>query len=153
IATKVPGVRFGEHLPRLARLADRFTVLRTLSHDDLDHGTAAYLALTGHPHTKKSANPPPAPGDLPTLGAVLHRVRPAREQPDARVHPNGPLLIPELVGPGQFAGLLGRACEPLVLGDVSGGAVAVPGLTVPPDLLGERRESRRELLASLEKGC
>src|SRR5262245_4448464 len=47
IATAVPGTRICEHLPRLARLADRYAILRTLSHDDLDHGSACYLALTG----------------------------------------------------------------------------------------------------------
>src|SRR5262245_48973370 len=52
IATRVPGTRLCEHLPRLARLADRFALVRTLSHDDLDHGSACYLALTGHFHAR-----------------------------------------------------------------------------------------------------
>src|SRR5437868_2059553 len=46
VPTAVPGVRFCEHLPRLAKLADRFAVLRGMTHDDLDHGSACYLALT-----------------------------------------------------------------------------------------------------------
>src|SRR5439155_642817 len=45
IATSVPGTRLCEHLPRLARLADRYTIVRSVSHDDGDHGSAAYLAL------------------------------------------------------------------------------------------------------------
>src|SRR5215217_2202145 len=48
IATRVTGVRVCEHLPKVARLADRYCVLRTISHDDLDHGSACYAALTGH---------------------------------------------------------------------------------------------------------
>src|SRR5262249_30752297 len=43
IATAVPGLRVCEHLPRLAKLADRYAVLRTMTHDDLDHGSACYL--------------------------------------------------------------------------------------------------------------
>ncbi|HVC92826.1 MAG TPA: DUF1501 domain-containing protein [Pirellulales bacterium] len=35
IATSVPGTFVGEHMPRLARLADRYTIVRSLSHDDL----------------------------------------------------------------------------------------------------------------------
>src|SRR5688572_13654239 len=59
ISTAVPGVQFCEHMPRIARVADRFTVIRSLSHEDLDHGTAAYLALTGVYHARRSGNPPP----------------------------------------------------------------------------------------------
>ena len=96
----VPGTRLCEHLPRLARLADRFTIVRSMSHDDLDHGSATYLALTGQFHPRKSSNPPPRPTDLPTTGAILHRVRPARGLPCSAVHVNGPLLAPEIAGAG-----------------------------------------------------
>src|SRR5690348_12714727 len=34
IATNVPGVRISEHLPRLARLADKYAIIRSMSHDD-----------------------------------------------------------------------------------------------------------------------
>ncbi|MEX0713652.1 MAG: DUF1501 domain-containing protein, partial [Pirellulales bacterium] len=54
IATPVPGTLVGEHMPRLARLADRYTIVRGLSHDDVDHGSAGYLALTGRYHPQKS---------------------------------------------------------------------------------------------------
>src|SRR3954447_13895555 len=54
IPTRVPGLRLCEHLPRLSRLAHRYTVVRSMTHDDSDHGSAAYLALTGQYHTRKS---------------------------------------------------------------------------------------------------
>src|SRR5207244_6090550 len=47
IPTTLPGYRICEHLPRLAKLANRYTVLRSMTHDDLDHGSACYLSLTG----------------------------------------------------------------------------------------------------------
>src|SRR5262245_40985231 len=50
IATSVAGVQFTEHMPKIAKLANRFTVVRSMSHEDLDHGSAVYLALTGHYH-------------------------------------------------------------------------------------------------------
>src|SRR5262249_61689780 len=117
-----------------ARAAHLFTILRSLAHDDLDHGSAAYLALTGRFHAKKSGNPPPAPNDQPTYGAVLHRMRPARNFPRSAVHLNGPAQVPEILAPGQFAGLLGRGCEPLLVGDPSGDGVAVHGLDPVPGL-------------------
>jgi len=150
IHTSVPGILVGEHLPRVARLADRFTIIRSMSHDDVDHGSATYLALTGHYHARKSSNPLPRPTDLPTTGAILHRARPARGLPFSAVHINGPLIAPELPAPGQFAGLLGRSCEPLVLGDVSREETLVPGLEPLPELPSVRVERRRSLLESID---
>ncbi len=154
IRTAVTGVQLCEHLPRLARLADRFTILRTVSHDDLDHGSACYLALTGHFHPRKSSNPPPRPTDYPALGAVVRRLRPAGGRlPHAAVHLNGPLLVPETPSPGQFGGLLGRACEPLLLGDVRERPAELRGLEPRDDLPPLRLDRRRSLLGNLEAHC
>src|SRR5262245_57824787 len=49
IESVVPGVRIGEILPRLSRLLDRVTVLRSLTHDFPIHGTA--FATTSVPST------------------------------------------------------------------------------------------------------
>ena len=57
-ATVVPGLRICEHLPRVAQAAKLFTVVRSVSHDDSDHGSATYLTLAGHYHTRRSGNPP-----------------------------------------------------------------------------------------------
>ena len=65
IASAIPGVFLGEHLPELARLADRYTIVRSVTHDDLDHGSALYLSLTGRFHPQKSANPAPEPRRFP----------------------------------------------------------------------------------------
>src|SRR5437870_757573 len=116
IATAVPGVQFCEHMPRIARVADRFTVVRSMSHEDLDHGSAAYLALTGVYHARRSSNPPPSPNDVPTYGAVLRRVRRGGEALCDAVHLNGPALVPREPGPGQNGGFLGRGYEPLLVG-------------------------------------
>jgi hypothetical protein len=48
IDTSVPGVRFSEHLPQLARLADRMTVVRSVNHHVVDeHAFATNLVHTG----------------------------------------------------------------------------------------------------------
>jgi hypothetical protein len=152
IPTAVPGTRVCQHLPLVAQLADRYTLLRCVSHDDLDHGSATYLTLTGRYHAKKSGNPPPAPTDYPTQGAVLHRVRPSRHLPHSAVHLNGPVLVPELPSPGQSGGFLGRAYDPLLLGDVTEEDVAVRGLETLPDVPVARQAQRRSLLDQLETG-
>src|SRR5437879_6410936 len=49
IATQVPGIQITEHLPRLAHLAHRFTIVRSMTHTAVNHNTATYLVTTGHP--------------------------------------------------------------------------------------------------------
>jgi len=150
IPTRLPGVRFGEHMPRVAGIANRLSIVRSLSHDDTDHGSATYLALTGHFHARKSSNPLPRPIDLPTYGSIVHRVRPSRTFPCSAVHVNGPVLVPEIVSPGQFAGLLGRGCEPVSLSDVTHGPQEVAGLEPLPDLPPVRLRERRGLLNTID---
>jgi hypothetical protein len=137
-------------LPRLAKDAHLYTILRSVSHDDLDHGSATYLALTGQPHPKKSSNPPALPTDYPTYGAVLQRLRPSHRLPFTAVHVNGPALVPEYAAPGQTAGFLGRACEPLSIGDPTDEPIALRGLDPLPDVSASRLADRHALLNALD---
>jgi len=150
IATSNGALRICEHLPQVARFADRFTVVRSLSHDDLDHGSATYLSLTGQFHPKKSSNPPPRDDDAPVLGAILQRVAPAPRFPHTAVHVNGPLLVPEEPSPGQFGGFLGRKFDALTVGDVASSPVAIHGLEPQPELPLIRQNSRTSLLDAID---
>ncbi|HVJ67686.1 MAG TPA: DUF1501 domain-containing protein [Caulifigura sp.] len=150
ISTAVPGTQFCEHLPLTARVADRFTVVRSMSHEDVDHGSATYLALTGHYHTRRSGNPPPTPFDLPTAGAVVKRMRPTQRHPYSAVHLNGPALVPILPAPGQNAGCLGARFDPLVLGDVTDPGAALDGLDSLSGLPKSRIDSRKALLSQID---
>ncbi len=150
IATAVGGVRLCEHLPRLARLTDRCTIVRSMSHDDLDHGSATYLALTGRYHPRKSSNPLPGPEDVPSLGAALKRVLDRRSAPDTAVTINGPALVPEIQGPGQDSGVLGREYDPFLVGDLTGGPATWPSFGLPEGLDLKRLRSRRHMLALVD---
>lgn len=150
IQTAVPGVHIGEYLPRLAQMADRYTIIRSVSHDDVDHGSATYLALTGRRHPKRSSNPPPRPTDYPTYGSLLQRVRPCEDFPYTAVHLNGPALVPILVAPGQFGGLLGPEYDPLVVGDVTDPNSGMPRLQPQAELPPIRLQRRRSLLQTLD---
>ena len=150
IRTSVPGTLLGEHTPRVAALADRYTILRSMSHEDLDHGTATYLALTGHYHKIRSGNPPPSPADKPTFGSLLTRVRPTSKFAHTAVHLNAPLYSPTEPAPGQFAGLLGRDYEPLQVGATGGRHAAMPGLADQPGLPPVRVAARQKLLAAID---
>lgn len=151
IPTSVPGIFLSEHFPRLARAADRYAIIRSMSHDDVDHGSATYLALTGRYHARKSSNPDPSPGDAPTFGAILRSVRPANTFPYTAVHVNGPAFVPLIAGPGQNGGLLGRDADPLLLGNICdepAGSTVIPSGAELPTV---RLSSRRTLLESLDR--
>lgn len=150
IRTSVPGTHVCEHLPRLAQLADRFALVRTMSHEDLDHGSALYLTLTGRYHARLSSNPPASPNDWPTYGSVVKRMLGVRKSLDAAVHVNGPALIPINVGAGQNAGFLGSDWNPLQIGDVTAESTVLPGLVALPEVSKSRRDQRDELLRQLE---
>ncbi|MFV0442438.1 MAG: DUF1501 domain-containing protein [Planctomycetaceae bacterium] len=151
IATRIPGARFCEHLPLTAQIADRLCVVRSMSHEDLDHGSAMYLTLTGRYHRKRSANPAPAADDLPCLGAALTRVRPTEDFVQTAVHINGPVLAPIEPAAGQYAGLLGPNYAPLSLDDVSTDRLAIPGLQPLSELSAVRLDERSQLRRQLDQ--
>ncbi|HWG45559.1 MAG TPA: DUF1501 domain-containing protein [Gemmataceae bacterium] len=152
MVTAVPGIRLCEHLPRVAQAAKLFTIVRSVSHEDSDHGSATYLSLTGNYHARRSGNPPVnLAEDLPTLGAILHRVRPERRLPFSAVHVNAPVLAPLKPAPGQFAGRLGAGCEPCVVGDPTDRENTVLAMEPRAELPPVRQEGRRSLLHAIDR--
>lgn len=149
-STSVPGTLLCDRLPRLAKLAHRYSIVRTMSHEDLDHGSAFYLAMTGRYHQRLSSNPPVGPDDHPFFGSVLKRVQPTERFVHTAVLVNGPAQVPFEIGPGQFGGFMGKECDPMIVGDVTTGRPPVPGLTPLDSLESQRRTNRATLLGSLE---
>jgi hypothetical protein len=113
-ATNVSGITITDQLPRLARHADQYAIVRSLSHRDSSHGSAGHAMLTGRlPKVRGEVGP--TADDFPHYGAVLARLRPAP-------HAVAPFVaLPWMVStstnivPGQNASFLGRAMDPLRL--------------------------------------
>jgi hypothetical protein len=66
IATNIPGIRICEHFPRIAKMADRFVFIRSLSGSSGDHD--AYQCMTGR------RRDPQKLGYWPAMGAWVSRV-------------------------------------------------------------------------------
>src|SRR5439155_11239001 len=49
IATKLTGVQFSEHMRRLAGIADKFAMIRSIRHDQANHGAGNHYMMTGAP--------------------------------------------------------------------------------------------------------
>ncbi|MBT4691838.1 MAG: DUF1501 domain-containing protein, partial [Planctomycetaceae bacterium] len=112
-STNVVGTQICEHLPSMAKIMDKSTIIRSMSHADFEHGSASYTALTGHPHPLPGTNTPARKEDFPTYGAVVARLKPTeRPVPSAAVL--GPVMHQGNRPPmaGQNAGFLGQAFEP-----------------------------------------
>jgi hypothetical protein len=154
ISTRVPGVQFSELLPKLATMADRVTVIRSMSHDNANHVTASLPAMTGHAHPPGTPNTdfPPEETDFPPIGAVMSAVRPGAGAlpPWIRVGPlmrrsNGTVLH------GQIAGFLGARHESFVIDqNLCDPAVKVGAVTPAEDLTAQRLASRRGLLEQID---
>jgi hypothetical protein len=130
IPTAVPGVRFGEHLPKSAARMHRCTLVRSMYHTvNNAHAAAVYCALTGHDRGEVGGGA--RPDDHPCVGAVLGTRRP----PDTAVVPHVllPFITKEGAGgppqPGFFGGWLGKMQDPLViLKDPNAADFALPEL-------------------------
>ncbi len=150
IATSVPGIRIGEYLPLTAKWMSKLCLIRSMTHDDLDHGSASYLALTGQFHSRKSSNPPISPNDHPSMSAVLRKLRVPPIGSHVAVHLNGPLIAPILPSAGQNGGFLGRAYEPMILGDVRESDQLPNHLLDDQQMPAVRLDSRKKLMDQLE---
>lgn len=74
ISTSVPGTFVSEHLPLSAKIADKYTIIRSHSHNDNGHTTGYHLVMTGHkPSFADGNNPVPNNETYPSLGSVVSR--------------------------------------------------------------------------------
>jgi hypothetical protein len=98
ISTSVPGIRVSELLPRQARVAHRFTLLRSLAHTGPCHDSGPQQLFTGYPITVNRAKP-----EHPDLFAVVDRLRadPSRALPNNVGVPPIPYLGAAYLGPAH----------------------------------------------------
>jgi hypothetical protein len=156
IPTSVPGLRFGEHLPRLARLAHRFALVRSVTHRTSSHNSAAYYSLTGHQPLTDIVTANASATDVPAYGSVVACLDAGRGGGPARPVP--PFVsLPTMIAdgpfrtPGEFAGFLGKAYDPLfVTGDPNAPGFDVRELALPAEVSVERAARRDVMLHDLE---
>jgi len=154
IRTNVPGIEITEHLPKLAQMADRYALVRSVTHADNGHGSAMYAGFTGWPHPLPNTNPIPDVADYPTYGAVVSELRPPTRLVPPFVVVGGTQFVCGNQIPGQRAGFLGPAREPFVVEqDPNAASFRVPELSLAPDFTTLRLDRRRSLLSAVERGA
>jgi hypothetical protein len=148
ITTRVPGIRVSELLPRLAGLAHRYAIVRTVHHEHTQHNSGMYWSIVGRPYRIDNTLINPGRADYPSFGTLVGWL--ARRDGYSGALP--PYVITPLphcdsfayVTPGQFGGCLGAAHDPLVVhSDPNSPSFQVPNLGLAggltPGRLGERR--------------
>jgi len=123
IASRTPGLLISDHLPRLAKVSDKYSVIRTMTHDFNDHSGGGHYLQTG----KRWQIPigggfVATPNDWPSMGSVveyLSRQAPGgleRDLPSYAAVPNWLGALQEkgqYRRPGQYGGWLGAGYNPL----------------------------------------
>jgi len=147
LATSVPGFQVGELMPRLARLADRYAVVRSMSHRVPIHDVANRMLLAGQSLPSLQA---------PSLGAIVTKVRPSTTNVPSHVWlqkfgggaaPPDPTYL--------TGGFLGIAHAPLLVGISHDDNPATKDFRVKAfDTAGgidqNRLQARRELLGTIQ---
>jgi hypothetical protein len=177
IASRTPGLRICEHLPRLANVSDKFCVLRTMTHNYNDHSGAGHYMQTGKRwHLPIGGGFNATAIDWPAMGSMVEYLDRHSASIKIRDLP-GYVVLPNSLGrleeagqykrPGEYAGWLGRTYNPLTTTvdkknlqdnpywrDCTDQELTfqIEGLISPAELTSERIRGRRSLLEQLDAG-
>src|SRR6185295_4319643 len=137
-----------EHLPRMARVMDKCTIIRGFAHTIPSHGTATVWMTTG--------NKPTPAVQYPAMGSLVSRLMPANQGVPPYISFN------ELRnGSAGQAGFLGTSYNPFIVEGTPGagggrnqtaGNLRVRGITLPTGFTLDQLENRNRLLQQFDAG-
>jgi len=147
IPTTTPGIHFVEYLPKLARLTSKFSLVRSMTHNQGVHGLADQLVTSGYPATFSGGV------RYPSQGAIVGWVTGYRNGIPPYVY------VGDVSGPDGFrkrdalnAGVLGTEYNPLEIGDKANDPdFRVKDITLPQGIDFDRWNSRRRMLAMFDQ--
>jgi hypothetical protein len=146
IATRAGGLQISEHLPRMAGVMDKCTIVRSLAHTIPEHTLATTFMSTG--------NRPNPVLRYPDLGSVVARLSPAARGVPPFVRFRGEN---EPVGGGSVGGYLGAAYDPfqlevmIVRGIPVEAVVDTRGIVLPVGFTLDQLENREGLMQRFER--
>jgi hypothetical protein len=137
IKTKIEGELFCETLPKIAQVADRFTIVRSMTHGEAAHERGTHNMFTGY-------RPSPAL-QYPSMGSVVsHELGSQKNLPPY-------VCVPNMPNPYAGSGYLSSAYGPFSLGaDPANGNFAVRDLTLPEGIDDKRFEKRKSMLEAVD---
>src|SRR5262249_48639292 len=142
ISTTVPGIQITERCPRQARVMHKFSIVRTVNHQNSIHSPSCHWMQTGYFGPTTARNAP----QKPSIGSVIARARGAHQ-------PNMPayVAIPREATGYQGAVYLGAAYNPFEVGADPGAAnFQVPNLALPKGLTLSSVQDRGKLFQEFD---
>jgi hypothetical protein len=138
ISTNVPGIQICEHLPRLAKLADKYTIIRSMTGMEDRH--ESFQCYTG----RLNRNQPP--GGWPSMGSLLNKVQGTADPSMPGFVGLAPKMGHVPWSDNGVAGFLGASCAPFEINKGGGkDDMILNGVTL------DRLADRRALLSSLDQ--
>lgn len=139
IPTNVDGIQIGQLLPRLAQQADKYSIIRSMTHGSNSHETASYITQTGHQPDRLV---------YPSAGAVVSLFRGYDHGYTDPIPPY--VVLTGSIGRFSESGFLGPRYRPFATGgDPNQKRFTVEGI-VSPDVSDDRQAKRRDLLRGLD---
>lgn len=138
IETAIPGVRFNELMVETSKIADRISVIRSMTHTEAAHERGTHNMFTGYRPSQAIV--------YPSLGSVVaHEMGPRKEMPPYVCVPNEPT---EYAGSGYLSSKFG----PFSLGSDPGrGSFKVRDVSLPEKVAEPRFERRKGLLSLVDE--
>lgn len=150
IDTNAPGVQIGEHLPKMAQLADTYAIIRSMTHSLPSHEHGTHRLLTGINKEPPGSTHMVSRNDWPCYASGLQYLRPRADG-----LPSG-VMLPTYLNNGygfcgQHAGFLGGDYDPWhVTKNPNDKNFRIDELQFSPGLSAERIRDRRSLLADID---
>lgn len=150
IETSVPGLAICEHLPEVAKVMDKVTLIRSMHHNMKNHNSASYYALTGHAPPLDDIRLRDSIELFPAYGSFVDKLAPALDDEASSSLPRFvayPHVIRDgSITPGQHASFLGKRHDPLLITeDPADADFRLPELSLPDGLSLDRLHDRRGL--------
>ena len=140
IETNVSGMRISELMPLLSKQADKFSLIRSMTHGVNAHETASYTVQTGRNSGGRDV--------YPCVGAVVSLFKGYNAGYKGLIPPY--IVLTEPQGRFSEAGFLGSRYKPFSTGgDPAQNKFAVEGI-IAPGITDQRQQARRELLHKLD---
>ena len=139
--TNVPGVLLSDMLPQCARIMDKWSIIRSLHHNDAGHSSGDQICFTGY-----QSGPNPDENTFPSCGSIV-----ARQLGHLSTQLPAYVMIPRLL-PGAGPGYLGMAYKPFETqaDPANPGPFSVPNFSLPVGVTLEQIGDRRHLLRSFD---
>jgi hypothetical protein len=144
ISTKVPGLQISDVLPQIAKVADKIAILRSLTHDDSDHGRGFHVMMTGKKAGVGDFNGNQNNNQHPCFGSTVAKLGHVGALPPY-------ISVPNFLNSGGPS-FLGPSYGPFVIeADPAAPEFEVRDISLPATITSDRSERRQLALREINR--